>query len=210
MFTEKENVSDTHLEEFRGFMILKNFSKKTIKTYMQICYQFVNWWRSSEEDLGSMSSDVVRKYLLKRFDEGKDWQTVNSDYSAIQKLFKNILMIEWQLKKLPRLRKEKKLPTVFSKEDVQRLIENCATYKQQVMISFFYGTGLRLSEGINIKIEDIDGQRKQVRVNNGKGNKDRIVMLADNLLELLRSYYKKEQPEIYLFNSKIKGSPYCP
>jgi site-specific recombinase XerD len=208
MFKQKKYVSDAHIEEFREFMILKNYSSKTIKTYTQICYQFTNWWRSSPEDLGDMSSEVVRKYLIKRFETGKDWQTVNSDYSAIQKFFKNVLMIEWQLKKLPRPRKEKKLPTIFSREDVQKLIEHCATYKQQVMVSFIYATGLRLSEAINTKIEDIDGQRKQVRVNKGKGGKDRMVMLADVTLNLLRDYYKKEKPEIYLFNAKEKGKCY--
>ncbi|MBK7633152.1 MAG: hypothetical protein IPJ13_01870 [Saprospiraceae bacterium] len=70
-----------------------------------------------------MSDDIVRKYLLFRFDAGKDWQTVNSDYSAIQKWFKNVLMLSWSLTKLPRARKEKKLPFILSKEDVVKIIE---------------------------------------------------------------------------------------
>jgi integrase/recombinase XerD len=78
------------------------------------------------------------------------------------------------------------------------------------MLSFIYATGLRLSEAINVKIDDIDGQRKQVRVNKGKGNKDRMVMLPEETIQLLRIYYIKEKPEIYLFNAKEKGKCYSP
>jgi len=89
------------INEFTEFMTLKNFSKRTIKTYTQIVVQFVAWWQSQPGSI-PMSDDVVRKYLLHRFDQGKDWQTVNSDYSAIQKWFKNVLFLEWRLTKVHR------------------------------------------------------------------------------------------------------------
>lgn len=173
---ELKYVSDYHVIEFEEFMILKNFSKRTIKTYIQIVKQFINWWEKHHMNV-PMSDDVVRKYLLYRFDAGKDWQTVNSDYSAIQKFFKNVIMVTWSLKKLPRPRKEKKLPSILSKEDVIKIIESAATFKQQVLLTFVYVTGARLSETIHVKIEDIDSHRMQVRINQGKGNKDRFIML---------------------------------
>jgi site-specific recombinase XerD len=191
-------------------MILKNFSKKTIRTYIQICYQFVNWWRTSPDDLGDMSSEVVRKYLIKRFDDGKDWQTVNSDYSAIQNFFKNVLMVEWHLKKLPRPMKEKKLPSILSKEDVIKIIEATPTFKQQVLLTFIYVTGARLNEAIGVKIEDIDSNRMQVRINKGKGAKDRFILIPQELIELLREYFKKYKPKDYLFHGKTPGQPYSP
>ncbi len=197
------------VEEFRSFMTLKNFSKRTIKTYTQIVIQFVNWWKLLEEEPLNMSDDLVRRYLLQRFDNGLDWQTVNSDYSAIQKWFKNVLMLPWSLKKLPRPRKEKKLPSILSKEDIVKIIENAATFKQKVLLTFIYVTGIRLSEVINMKIEDVDGHRLQVRVNGGKGNKDRLIIIPQKMLELLRIYYLKEKPKIYLFNSKTKGVQYA-
>jgi site-specific recombinase XerD len=98
MMSELKYVSDYHVVEFEEFMILKNFSKRTIKTYVQIVKQFINWWEKHHLNV-PMSDDVVRKYLLHRFDTGKDWQTVNSDYSAIQKWFKNVLMLSWSLTK---------------------------------------------------------------------------------------------------------------
>lgn len=217
--SELKYVSDYHVVEFEEFMILKNFSKRTIKTYVQIVKQFINWWEKHHLNV-PMSDDVVRKYLLHRFDTGKDWQTVNSDYSAIQKWFKNVLMLSWSLTKLPRARKEKKLPSILSKEDVVKIIEAAATFKQQVLLTFVYVTGARLSETTHVKIEDIDSHRMQVRINQGsarwivilraKGNKDRFIMLPQILIDLLRDYYRREKPEVYLFNAKVKAQAYNP
>lgn len=209
MMSELKNLSDYHVIEFEEFMILKNFSKRTIKTYIQIVRQFINWWEKHHMNV-AMSDDIVRKYLLFRFDAGKDWQTVNSDYSAIQKWFKNVLMLSWSLSKLPRARKEKKLPFILSKEDVVKIIEAGGTFKQQVILTFIYVTGARLSETIHVKIEDIDSHRMQVRINQGKGNKDRFVMLPQKLVDLLREYYRREKPVNYLFNAKVKGQAYNP
>jgi site-specific recombinase XerD len=209
MMPELKYVSDYHVVEFEEFMILKNFSKRTIKTYIQIVKQFINWWEKHHMNV-PMSDDIVRKYLLFRFDAGKDWQTVNSDYSAIQKWFKNVLMLSWSLTKLPRARKEKKLPSILSKEDVVKIIESAATFKQQVLLTFVYVTGARLSETIHVKIEDIDSHRMQVRINQGKGNKDRFIILPQLLIDLLREYYRREKPEVFLFNAKVKAQAYNP
>jgi integrase/recombinase XerD len=205
---------DTHLvnrelfriDEFTEFMILKNFSRRTIKTYTQIVVHFVAWWLSLPKSV-PMSDEVVRKYLLFRFEQGMDWQTVNSDYSAIQKWFKNVLFLEWRLTKLPRPKRENKLPSVLARQEVISIIQSAKTFKHQTMLTFIYATGLRLSETIAVKIEDIDGHRKLLRVNKGKGSKDRMVLLPDTLLRLLRAYYKAQRPEVYLFNSNVKGKP---
>lgn len=209
MMQELVNLEERHLVEFTEFMTLKNFSKRTVKTYSQIVLQFVNWWHTLEEK-PSMSDGVVRKYLLKRFEEGKDWATVNSDYSAIQKWFKNVLMLQWSLKKLPRPKKEKKLPSILSKQDVQKIINAAPTFKQQVLLTTIYVTGMRLGEVIDLKIEDIDGARHQIRINKGKGNKDRMILIPDFLLILLREYFKIYKPNNYLFHGKVSGIPYSP
>ena len=195
--------------QFRSFMILKNFSKSTISTYGQIVDYFLRYCAQHHSAL-PLSQELVVRYLLMRWDMGLDWQTVNSDYSAIQKFFKNILFLPWDVKKLPRPRKEKKLPSILSKEDVVKIIEAAATFKQQVLLTFIYVTGARLSEAIHIKIEDIDPHRMQIRINKGKGNKDRLILIPPVLLTLLRAYYKREKPMEYLFNAKTKGQIYAP
>ena len=184
-------LNDNYVVEFEEFIILKNFSKRTIKTYVQIVKQLISLCEEHHLNI-PISDDIVRKYLLYRFDQGKHWQTVNSDCSAIQKFFKNVLMLSWSLTKLPRARKEKKLPSILSKEDVVKIIESAATFKQQVLLTFVYVTEARLSETIHVEVEDIDSHRMHVRINQGKGNKNRFIMLPQILIDLPREYYHRE------------------
>ncbi|MEZ5030909.1 MAG: tyrosine-type recombinase/integrase [Saprospiraceae bacterium] len=206
MRRQLKHIYDHHLDDFEEFMVLKNFSRRTVTAYMQAVYQFLDWWDDNCPDI-PMSDDVVRKYLVFRFESNKAWQTVNSDYSAIQKWFKNVLMLRWDIQKLPRPRKERQLPRVFSREDIVKIIEGASTFKHQVLLTFIYVTGVRLSEAIHMRIDDVDGNRKQIRIAKGKGGKDRYVLIPDVLLELLRTYYLRERPEEYLFNGKNKGKP---
>ena len=87
---------------------------------------------------------------------------------------------------MPRPRKDKILPKVLSQQDVIKLIEGARMYKHQIFLTFVYATGLRLSEALAITFEDIDGDRLQIRVNKGKGHKDRCVQIPQCLINLLR------------------------
>jgi integrase/recombinase XerD len=109
---------------------------------------------------------------------------------------------------MPRPRKEQSLPGIISKQDVVRLINQAGKYKQQVFVCFVYATGLRLSEALNVKFEDIDRDRLQIHVRRGKGAKDRIIHIPECLLEVLTDYYKYYKPENYLFNGHKKGRKY--
>lgn len=100
------------------------------------------------------------------------------------------------------------LPTVFSKEDVIKIIESACGYKQEVLLTYIYVTGVRLSEAIHTTIEDVDGNRCQIRINQGKGAKDRFIMVLECLVNLLRRYYLIVMPKVYLFNGKYKGIAY--
>lgn len=195
------------LKEYRDFMILKNFSPRTIKTYLQIVDYFLKF-SDIHFPTDTMSDDMVRKYLVHRFEKGLAWQSVNSDYSSIQKFFKNVLFLPWSLTKLPRPKKEKKLPSIFSKEDVCHIINAAPTFKHQVILSTFYATGCRLSELNNICLTDIDGHRNQIRINRGKGHKDRFIQVPVELILLLRRYFLAYKPVKYLFNGSERGKPY--
>lgn len=192
--------------EFEEFMILKNFSPRTIKTYGQIVSHFLLDYVKNHPDK-ALDDSIVRDYLLRRYKQGLDWQTVNSDYSAIQKFYKNVLMESWNIAKIPRPRKSKKLPSILSRQDIIKIIEHTANIKQQAMLLMIYVTGMRLSEAAHIKITDIDSDRMQIRINQGKGNKDRMVMIPAILLDILRVYYKSIRPQEYLFNGYKKGKP---
>ena len=104
----------------------------------------------------------------------------------------------WSIKKIPRPQKERTLPEILSQEEVVKLIEHAPTYKHQVFLTFIYGTGLRLSEALNITFEDIDGNRLQIKINKGKGAKDRVVQIPECLLNLLRTYSKTKAKRLFI------------
>ena len=106
--------------------------------------------------------------------------------------------------------KQKQLPTIFSKEDIVKIIESATCFKQQILLTFIYVTAARLSETVNIKLYDIDGNRYQIRIKGGKGAKDRLILVPGEFIHTLRQYYKKVRPEVYLFNGAIKNVPYAP
>ena len=151
----------------------------------------------------------ARSYLLHRYDQGRRWQTINGDYSAMQKFYVHVLDQKWNVDHLPRPRKEHSLPAVLSGEEVQKLINAGCTYKHQIFMALLYGTGLRLSEALGLELTHIDGHRQQIRVVKGKGAKDRYVALPQCLLELLRNYYRVYHPQRYLFNGKHKGTQWA-
>lgn len=165
-------------------------------------------YRSQLKLRGRISEEHARKYLLMRIDSGCSWSTINCDYSALRKYFQNVINARWSIKKIPRPQKERTLPEILSQKEVVKLIECAPTFKHQVFLTFIYGTGLRLSEALNITFQDIDGDRLQIKVNKGKGAKDRVVQIPECLLQLLRCYYRRLKPVHYLFNGLKEGSRY--
>ena len=106
---------------------------------------------------------------------------------------------------LPSIKHEKKLPTVLSKEEVWRLLKNCQLLKHKILIGLLYGCGLRCMEVRSVRLQDIDFDRLQLKVVQGKGKKDRYVPLSKHLIRGLKSYIEAEKPNTYLFNGQPIG-----
>ena len=100
-----------------------------------------------------------------------------------------------------------KLPKFFSKEEIRLLLDNTENIKHKAILTTIYSCGLRLSELLNLKIKDIRSSDKMIRINQSKGNKDRIVSLPDKLLDILREYYLIYKPSDYLFEGE-RGNRY--
>ena len=195
-------------KDLREWLILRNYSVATIGAYGSALRQFLAWRQA--EGLGvNFAQEDARSYLLHRYDQGRRWQTINGDYSAMQKFYVHVLDQKWNVDHLPRPRKEHSLPAVLSGEEVQKLINAGCTYKHQIFMALLYGTGLRLSEALGLELTHIDGHRQQIRVVKGKGAKDRYVALPQCLLDLLRNYYRVYHPQRYLFNGKHKGTQWA-
>jgi len=103
-------------------------------------------------------------------------------------------------------RKQSRLPQVFTHQQIQQLLSVITNLKHRVIISLFYGTGVRMDELVQLKLTDIDSKAFQVKVS-GKGNKDRFTILPKALLEDLRACYLKHKPQVYLFEGQTKGRP---
>ena len=198
------NDYKSDLKEFDDYLILKNFAKATRSAYGTALRQFFIYHYKNKMTF-PFDQDQAKEYILLRYSQKKKWQTINGDYSALRKFYREVKGLAWSIKKLPRPRKEDTLPEIISQQEVQKLIENGVIYKHQMLMAFFYSTGLRLSEALNLRLADIDGQRKQVRVRKGKGAKDRYVQIPECTLNMLRAYFKYYRPKEYLFNGKRKG-----
>lgn len=108
---------------------------------------------------------------------------------------------------LPKSRREQPLPVVLNQGDLGLIFGSCRSLKHRCIFKLAYGTGLRMNELRQLRIGDIDSERLQIRVVQGKGRKDRYVVLPSSLLGELRSYYKGVRPKVYLFNGQRKGEP---
>lgn len=139
------------LKSFDDHMILKNYSKATRASYGTALRQFfVYHYRNKMET--PFNQDQARAYILHRYGQNKKRQTINGDYSSLRKFYREVKGFDWSFKKLPRPRREASLPQIISQEEVLKLIEHGTQYKHQVLIAFFYSTGMRLSEVLHLKI----------------------------------------------------------
>jgi site-specific recombinase XerD len=198
-----------YVTELREWLTLRNYAASTVNGYSSSLRQFLIWHKAQE--MGpEIDASHVRRYLLHRYDQGRSWQTINCDYSVLQQFFTNILKREWDVDNLPRARGERSLPPILSNEEVGQLINAARGLKHQAFIALLYGTGLRLSEALALRITHVDGKRKQVRVIKGKGGKDRYVNLPECLLPILREYYLEYRPVDYLFNGQTQGTKWSP
>ena len=106
---------------------------------------------------------------------------------------------------LPTIKHEKKLPTVLSKEEVWRLLKSCQLLKHKILIGLLYGCGLRCGEVRAVRLQDLDFDRMQLKVVQGKGKKDRFLPLSKHLVRGLKAYIEAEKPKTYLFNGQPAG-----
>ena len=194
-----------HLDAFDAYLTLKNFSKATRSAYGCALRQFFEY-RLKQGASDKFTQEQARSYILYRHGKDLAWQTINGDYSAIYKFYKQVLGLSWDVEHIPRPRKERSLPTLLSQQSVQKIIEHGAIFKHQVFITLLYCTGLRLSEALHLRLSDIDGERLQIRIVKGKGAKDRYVAMPVELLHLLRQYFRAYHPKEYLFNGKVRGT----
>jgi integrase/recombinase XerD len=184
---------------------LKNFSSKTIKVYVHAVAKFARHFGRSPDQL---SQQDIRDYLVHLMERGVARSTGVVVRNALRHLYTDTLGRPDCLEKLPRPKREQRLPVVLSRDEVQRLFATVTNLKQKALFMVAYDAGLRLSEIINLRIEDIDSERMVIRVRQGKGKKDRYARLTPGLLGLLREYWQAYRPKSLLFPGAQPNKPY--
>jgi len=187
------------------YMLLKNYSSVTIKNYISQIVLFTRYLGKNPElaTLEEVGAYLLHLTTVRNLSQSQ----VSGAYSAIKMLLVNILGREWDGRMLPRARRQKRLPSILSVQEIQALISAPRNLKHRTILCLLYSTGLRVSEALALKIADIDSQRMVLIVHQGKGAKDRMIPLSVSLLASLRGYYAVFRPKIYLFENERKGGP---
>ena len=188
--TNYSEISKRKMEYFR-------YSPRTIKMYLYYINQFLE---NIEKYPTSINSSDFQTYLdnYKFTSISQQNQVINS----IRFLYKEVLGKKYDKVSFKRPKSEKKLPRVIDGEFIKTQLSKITNLKHRTILTLTYSVGLRVSEIVNLKIQDIDSKRMLIYIKNAKGKKDRIVPLSEAVLELLRNYYEKYKPVEYLFNGQ--------
>jgi integrase/recombinase XerD len=187
-------------------MQVRNLALNTQRVYLGQVSQFARHFNKSPEQLGP---EEIRAYQIYLTNERKlDPSSVLVAIAALRFLYKVSLKREWSFDEaIPAPKKPQRLPVVLSPEEVLQFLGVVGSTKHRTILTTCYAAGLRISEAVRLKPTDIDSQRMVIRVEQGKGQKDRYVMLSPQLLEALRAYWRAARPKVWLFEGDIAGKP---
>ena len=185
-------------------MTIRKFAPKTQHDYVQGIKNFAVFLGRSPD---TASFEEVRRYQLHLVASGVGVPTINQTVSTLRFFFKVTLGRPEIVEHTHAIHEARKLPVVLSPEEVVQLLDAAPGLKYKAALSVAYGAGLRATEVISLKVSDIDSKRMIIRVEQGKGGKDRNVMLSPHLLDLLRAWWKAARPRGWLFPGRDPAQP---
>ena len=193
-------------EQIKRELVISGKSERTQKTYIRYVRQISDYYHKSPSDL---TSEEVKNYIYHLIKEKNvSYTYVNQVYYALKFFFEKVANNKLVMKPVPRAKlPRRKLPQVLARSEVKDLINSVSNLKHKCILLTIYSGGLRVSEASKLRVTDIDSKRMLIRVNQGKGKKDRYTILSNANLKYLRVYYKAYRPETWLFHSYIKSKP---
>lgn len=194
----------SHLSQMKFEMELRCYSPNTKKSYLSHVKLLEKFYAKPCTEI---SPDEIKNYLHHRITSGISYSNIDISCNAFNIMFNSILKRNWSGNTITRPKKLKKLPNVLSREDILKIINNVPCLKHRTVLLTAYSSGLRISEVLNLRTIDIDSKRMLIYVRNGKGGKDRVSVLGNENLDILREYWKMYRPNDLLFPGLIPGKP---
>ena len=189
-------------------MRVRNLAANTQRVYLQHVARFAKYFGRSPTLLGP---EEIRSYQIHLIEiEQRSRSTLVVATAALRFLYIVTLKRDWSIDEIPMSKVPLKLPQVLSADEIIRLLESIRSIKHRTVLMVAYAAGLRISEATHLRVRDIDSQRMVLRVEQGKGNTDRYVMLSPRLLEFLRTYWRIGRPQYWLFPGSPPDKPIDP
>jgi integrase/recombinase XerD len=185
----------------------RRYGEKVQKAYVRQVRRFATFLGRSPD---TATSDDLRRFQLHLAQQPISPGSINAAIAALRFFFTVTLERPDLVRPLRTVSKPRRAPVVLSPEEVARLLEAAPSLKYKAALSVAYGAGLRVSEVANLKVSDIDSQRMMLRVEQGKGQRDRYVMLSPQLLQLLRDWWRAARPPVWLFPGQNPINPITP
>lgn len=200
---------DMHLLALQAYvemLKLKNYSPNTIANYRNWFIFFMNGF--PEKKPSTITKNEILDFLV-GFRNSEKWSATSQNQliNSIKFFYEQLLKHPKELYELPRAQRPQVLPTVFDGAEILAIINVTENLKHKSILCLAYAGGLRISEIVNLKIYDVDSKRMVITLRQAKGRKDRQIMLSEKLLDMLRAYYKKYRPKIWMFEG-LYGSQY--
>ena len=185
------------LQKLENELKLRAFSPQTVKAYL---YWNNDFLKNSGKLPEEVSEDDIKNYIAKKMSDGMEAKSIILIRAALKFFYDNVLGKNIVNLKSPKV--SKKLPVVLTKEEIKRLIDSIKNKKHRLMIMLLYSSGLRLSELLNLKIDDLELKEQTGWVRFGKGAKDRIFLISEKIIDELREYTQGKENSEYLFTGR--------
>jgi integrase/recombinase XerD len=180
----------------------RDYSKSTARIYLHVISDFARYFRRSPDLLGP---EHIRHYQVHLFRRKLSPYTIRQHTAALRFFYFKTLRRHFPAEYIPFPKYRQRLPTILSPEEVARLIDAAHNLFHRTLIMTLYSTAMRRAELCRLKVTDIDSQRMMIRIQQGKGGRDREVPLSPTLLETLRFYWRWMKPKTYLFPGTVDG-----
>ena len=182
-------------------MKIRNYSQHTIKAYSSAARNVFNFFK---KPLREVTQQEIKDFLYKKTESGCSHQTISLYSNALNFIFLEIYKVK-DFEKLHHPKKSKKLPVILSRDEIGLILAQLKNKKHHLMVSLAYATGLRVSEVVSLRVNDIDFDRECIHIKNAKGKKDRITILPKKLLNELLEIISTKQGSSYVFESERGG-----